>query len=592
MNRIHLTIVAGVIVAVVGVVVVVLLPSNPSSVERRPTSRRTLPQSSNQKGTDDHKAARSDVYVGSQACAACHQGEFDSYLRTAHSRSFSKVDPQVEPADVVFQHGASGRTYEVQRTGSEIVHRESLTADPSKPPSVVVEFPVKYLIGSGRHTRSYIVEDDGFLAESPITWYAAKQSWDMSPGYDRPRHRSFERATDLGCLICHVGRVERIPSAPNRPKIVEMAIGCERCHGPAGKHVAERTRVRENSTVPDSTIVHPARLSRELAESICAECHLRGDATVTRRGQDIDAFRPGTSLHDFRIDYHLRTENSTMKVVGHVDQMRLSKCYQSSTTLTCTTCHDPHGPLTESVKVEYFRERCLECHQDSCKLDESVRRRKSAEDNCVTCHMPQTETDIRHLAFTHHRIGLHAEQPKQATDPPSGQLVALDMPADLTESERDRCLGLAYLELSDRTAGDFKASYLRRALELMRKAYDGGENDGELLAGMSRILWQQGNSDAVGYASEALRDQRISERATANALVILAETTFRGGDLMAAREALVRLVEMRRQADDWLLLGKTQSGLGQSTEALKSLRRAAQISPFRDDIQRAITEGP
>lgn len=591
MNRILLAIIGCAMIGVVVVLVVMFLPLNGKVSENRPASRRTLPQSSNREKTDAHAAAPSSDYAGSQACAACHASEFDSYLRTAHSRSFSTVDPQLEPADVVFQHAASGRTYEVKRVGSDFVHRESVTADGSKRPRAM-ELPVKYLIGSGRHTRSYIIEDDGFFAESPITWYAAKKSWDMSPGYDRPRHRGFERAVDLGCLICHVGRVERTAGTTSRPKIAELAIGCERCHGPAGKHVAERSQAREKSTGPDATIVHPARLSRELAESICAECHLRGDATVTRRGQDIASFRPGKPLHDVRIDYHLRSNHSTMKVVGHVDQMRLSKCYQSSTTLTCTTCHDPHAAPTESAKVAYFRERCLECHQNSCKLDESVRRQKSADDSCVTCHMPQTETDIRHIAFTHHRIGHHVEQSQPTADSLSGQLFAMDLPAELSESERDRCLGLAYLELSDRTGNEFAASHRRRSLDLLRKAHEGGENDGEMLAAMGRILWEQGNPDSAGYASEALRDKRISDRAAANALLILGETNFRVGDLIAAHDALVRLVEMRRQADDWLLLGKTQSGLGQSEPALKSLRRAAQISPFREDIQKAISEVP
>lgn len=592
MNRIIRMIVGCLLAAVVAVVAFALYPARRNPVESRATSRRALPPTT---GGDETKvrqtAARGEEYVGSQACAACHPGEFDSYLRTAHSRSFSKVDPQLEPADVVFHHAASGRTYSVRRVGSDLVHTESWAVDSSKPPHVA-EFPVKYLIGSGRHTRSYLIEDDGFLAESPVTWYTSKQSWDMSPGYDRPRHRGFERAADMGCLICHVGRVEQTANSSSRPKIVELAIGCERCHGPGSKHVAERTRVRDVALAGDPTIVHPARLTRELAESVCAECHLRGDATVTRTGQDLAAFRPGKPLHDFRIDYHLRAENVGMKVVGHVDQMRLSRCYQSSTKLTCTTCHDPHAAPDEAVKVSYFRDRCLECHSKSCKLDETVRRRKTADDSCVFCHMPQTATDIRHIAFTHHRIGIHDEQPHEAAESTTGQLVAQDLPANLTEAERDRCQGLAYLELSDRTAGEITVSYRRRALSLMRNAYEAGASDGELLSALSRVLWEQRAPDAAGYASEALRSQAISDRAACNALFVVGETNFRNGNLPAARQALLRLVEMRRQADDWLLLGKAQAGLRDSAAALKSLRRAAQISPFREDIQRAADEIP
>ena len=51
-------------------------------------------------------------------------------------------------------------------------------------------------IGSGHHSRSYIVEDDGFLVESPVTWYSSIEKWAMSPGYDRRFHMGFERMVD------------------------------------------------------------------------------------------------------------------------------------------------------------------------------------------------------------------------------------------------------------------------------------------------------------------------------------------------------------------------------------------------------------
>jgi hypothetical protein len=33
-----------------------------------------------------------------------------------------------------------------------------------------VEVQLKYLVGSGRHSRTYLAELDGFLTESPLTW--------------------------------------------------------------------------------------------------------------------------------------------------------------------------------------------------------------------------------------------------------------------------------------------------------------------------------------------------------------------------------------------------------------------------------------
>ena len=37
--------------------------------------------------------------------------------------------------------------------------------------------------------------------------------------------------------------------------------------------------------------------------------------------------------------------------------------------------------------------------------------RESLANDCVQCHMPHSPTDIPHLAFTHHRIGIYDNPP-------------------------------------------------------------------------------------------------------------------------------------------------------------------------------------
>ena len=138
-------------------------------------------------------------------------------------------------------------------------------------------------------------------------------------------------------------------------EVIEPAIGCERCHGPGELHVAwhegalpnlysDAGRSTPAEGAKDNTIVNPARLSRELSEAVCQQCHLQGDVQVTVRGRRHDSFRPGFPLSDFRHEYRLFA-SSDMTVVGHVEQMQQSRCYTESDSLTCTTCHDPHVNL-------------------------------------------------------------------------------------------------------------------------------------------------------------------------------------------------------------------------------------------------------
>src|SRR4029077_6877939 len=127
---------------------------------------------------------------------------------------------------------------------------------------------------------------EGFLVESPVTWYSAKKAWGMSPGYDAPDQPGFERAAGEGCLSCHAGRAEAVGGSLHRMHVTESAIACERCHGPGSLHT-ERHRppaVPEAVRHRDLTIVNPKRLPRELSESICQQCHLRPTAVVPARG--------------------------------------------------------------------------------------------------------------------------------------------------------------------------------------------------------------------------------------------------------------------------------------------------------------------
>src|SRR5262249_53400640 len=116
-------------------------------------------------------------YIGSAACAGCHTRNHKSYLLTAHSKALSDVDPGLEPPDGSFEHKASGRSYRVYRKDGQLRHEEVLrTAEGQE--IARVDLPVRYLVGSGHFSRTYIVEVEGFLHESPITWYTSKSSWD------------------------------------------------------------------------------------------------------------------------------------------------------------------------------------------------------------------------------------------------------------------------------------------------------------------------------------------------------------------------------------------------------------------------------
>ena len=91
-----------------------------------------------------------------------------------------------------------------------------------------------------------------------------------------------------------------------------------------------------------------------------------------------------------------------MTVVGHMEQLRLSACYQKSGEMTCLTCHHPHQKAAPKDSVAYYRQKCLSCHSERpCGLDQTMRLRKDPADNCASCHMPRARV-MANSVFTDH----------------------------------------------------------------------------------------------------------------------------------------------------------------------------------------------
>jgi Flp pilus assembly protein TadD len=527
-------------------------------------------------------------YIGSFACGKCHDANEKSYLLTPHSRAFTDVNPENEPADGNFTHQASGRTYRVYRKDGQL-HHEEVTRSADGKEITHQDFPVRYLIGSGHFSRTYLIEVDGFLHESPITWYASKQKWDMSPGYDASQNWGFERAAEIRCVACHTGNVEEA-GAVHRMTFHEKAIGCENCHGPGSPH-RDFQSGKDLKANDDRTIVNPRKASRSVEESICAACHESGVATIDLRGRRSGEFRPGRPLNDYRVHYRFDGDNQQMNVVGHFEQLRQSACYQKSDRLTCVSCHDPHQREEVRDKPAFYRQKCLSCHdKQPCKLDEGERLKK-ASNNCLSCHMPRGDTDIPHIAFTHHRVGLHgAKPPTRGSKVP--ELVATGDISHLSQVDRQRNLGLAYAEVyRNPQYASLAVTFRKRASENLEVVYAAGLRDGEAMSQLAEI-YSTTNEFARAHelAKEVLALNDCSTGARARSLLVLADTERESGDITSAIAHLEQATRLRRSDDNWRLLGLSYLENGQTDKALPALQQALRIRPFQPDTQFGLAE--
>src|SRR5207244_13449148 len=74
------------------------------------------------------------------------------------------------------------------------------------------------------------------------------------------------------------------------------------------------------------------------------------------------------------------------------------------------------------------------------------------------------------------------------------------------------------------------------------------------------------------------------------ALLNLANCHIRDGKMAMAIDLLEKLTQLRRNADDWRLLGVCHLEQNEPRKALRAFEQALTISPFRFDLHEALAE--
>jgi Flp pilus assembly protein TadD len=420
--------------------------------------------------------------VGNDACARCHKPIYDRYMQTAMARTSGPALPNIVEGS--FEHARSGVSYRIRRAGEAALL--SYDRSGASPLHGVVE--LKYYVGSNTRGRTFLFETDGFWYQSPINYYAAKQVWDMSPGYADVRHMELNHPVDRTCLFCHASRLRApVAGTANRfagEPFLQGGVGCERCHGPGSDHVKGA-----------GAMSNPARLAPERRDSVCMQCHLEGVARIAVAGRSEDQFRPGDKLSDF-VAVFVRQDSATSgrAAVSQVESLAMSACKRAAgDRMSCLTCHDPHVRPAAADKAGYYRAKCLACHAAS------ETNHHSEQPDCTACHMPRLDSaDMRHTMVTDHRIVRTKMTGGGRAAPASSPLVQFGNP-----TPRPRELGLAYGEVA--LTGDAFAA--RESLRLLEEAITIDPNDADILTRLGYLYQLRGDLDRAALLYErALRN--------------------------------------------------------------------------------------
>ncbi len=365
-------------------------------------------------------------YVGISQCKLCHQAIYNSFIQTGMGKSFEHASKQKSSAkfsehSVIydkfkdfyyhpFWKNDSLMIMEFRTKGNDTIYKHVEKVD--------------FIIGSGQHTNSHIMNTNGYLHQMPMTYYTQKGEWDFPPGFEEGSNTRFSRKIGLECMSCHNSLPGFTEGSENKFNSLPEGVSCERCHGPGSIHVQQRMKnpALDTSKYIDYSIVNPGKLSIDLQFDVCQRCHLQGNAVV-KEGKSFFDFRPGMRLSDYITTFLPRYKNSDDQFImaSHADRLKQSKCFIKSfrtetdtkslrpykNALTCVTCHNPHVSV-RSTRKDVFNNACIKCHNESGinrLCTEIMVTRISEGDNCVACHMPRSGSiDIPHVTVHDHYI--------------------------------------------------------------------------------------------------------------------------------------------------------------------------------------------
>jgi len=536
------------------------------------------------------ETAAEDTYVGTAECLGCHPDVAATYAQTGMGKAFFPLTPETAVEDFTRDNeieipGTGLRYRMIERDGRYF--QRQFVPDSRGGELVVDEREVAWVLGSGKHARSYVTLVGDELFQMPMCWYPEPRLWDLCPGYEHTNEH-FSREVTLSCVFCHNGRMVPRDGASNvfEPPIPH-GIGCERCHGPGRAHV-DRWRNREGP--PSSaaeTIVNPRSLPREERIQVCFQCHF-GDSMTSERVHRVDRslldFRPGDPIIEVMMPFSLReVSEHEFGLSAQADRLIRSRCYRESEgRLECLTCHDPHVSVYSADRPsDFFTRRCLECHEvEACSASAAQRAATVPPDDCVACHMRTAEADDqRHAVFTDHWIR------KRIDSPGSGEPVVVPEPlpvfpdsmARLPRGEQAFYRARANMLIAMDLPVPVRQPMWQAAEESFDEAIRSGFDNTDTWTFLGMVLDFRGR---LPEAEQALARAVSHDPQSREAAFPLGAIRLRLGKLAEAESIYRRLVE-RDPGDVGALaeLGRCALMAGRNEEALAIYDRAVPLAP-------------
>lgn len=380
--------------------------------------------------SDEYIDPRGTDYAGSESCVQCHQVQYNMALQSSH---FKATAPAV-PGNVLGNFDQNDHTFIYDKNTRLVMEKrnDSLYQVLYKNGKEVEAHRFEIVFGI-KHAQTSVYWRDNNTYELPVSFYNSINNWATSPGFpaDKPY---FDRMVVKDCYSCHASNISsrNVNQSSDQKNFLSMevediidkktivyGIDCERCHGPAKKHV--EFHLKNPNVKTANSITSFKTLNRQQKLDACALCHAGNDGMKMKSRFD---FKPGDNLSDFYRNTRSVTDTAQFDV--HGNQFRLmsqSKCFINSEKMDCITCHNPHENASKNMAS--YSKICMSCHQGLKHKEQTLKMmpEKLIASNCVECHMPKKSSNaisfqlsnskqLSNYILRTHKIGIYPANKK------------------------------------------------------------------------------------------------------------------------------------------------------------------------------------
>ena len=303
-------------------------------------------------------AALEATYVGSEACAPCHQGKYDTWIVSGHPYKFTVVEGGVPPT-----YPPEAKNF--QDTWMDGLGDGSHTWNDIAGVIGGYGWKARFVGTDGHIVGTAGSEFSTGLAHNQINFYGGEDlGW-------ADYHPADVKIYNYSCFKCHTTGGDTtgtwLAGVDGLGTFTEGGIGCESCHGPGSEHIADPSK--DNIDKVYEMAHHDNSLGGLSVGGVVQ--------TPDADGDDVN-FMCGTCHNR---DYADPINVSGGFVRHHEQWDEFTATKHGDNGLTCVSCHDPHKRTIWDG--DGITKTCEECHSEQVA---TVNHSGGA--TCVDCHMP------------------------------------------------------------------------------------------------------------------------------------------------------------------------------------------------------------